>query len=89
MFGHVARSAKERGLFFLFYSYAHISGGAVLAALVAGEASHAFEAMPKEEAVEKVLAVLRGIFTPQGIEVPSPIQVRERASRPNGMLLRV
>jgi hypothetical protein len=37
MFGHVANSAQERGEAFLFYSYAHLSGGALLVALCAGK----------------------------------------------------
>lgn len=36
MFGHVNESTIDRGKYFLFYSYAHISGGALLIALVAG-----------------------------------------------------
>lgn len=36
MFGHVADSEEDRGEAFLFYSYANISGGALLIGLVAG-----------------------------------------------------
>jgi hypothetical protein len=36
MFGHVAGSREERGEAFLFYSYTHISGGALLVGLCAG-----------------------------------------------------
>lgn len=35
----------------------------------------AFEKQRPEEIVERVLRVLRGIFEPQGIEVPQPVQV--------------
>ena len=75
MFGRTAPSAADRGEFFLFYSYAHISGGAVLAALVAGDAALRFERQPPEEAARKVLRVLRGIFEPKGVRVPAPLQV--------------
>ena len=36
MFGRVADAEDERGEAFLFYSYANISGGALLIGLVAG-----------------------------------------------------
>jgi hypothetical protein len=36
MFGHVAGSREERGEAFLFYSYTHISGGALLVGLCSG-----------------------------------------------------
>lgn len=74
MFGHLSDDTKNRGEFFLFYSYANVSGGPVLMALVAGEAAHSFESMPPTDAVTRVLQILRGIFSPQGIEVPEPIQ---------------
>jgi len=47
----------------------------VLAALVAGEAAEAFERQPAAASVERVLAVLRRIYEPQGIQVPAPVQV--------------
>lgn len=43
LFGRVAPSKRERGRFFLYYSTAGISGGAVLVALVSGQASIDFE----------------------------------------------
>ena len=49
--------------------------GPVLAALVAGEAAEAFEQQPAAASVERVLAVLRRIYEPQGIQVPAPVQV--------------
>ncbi len=49
--------------------------GPVLAALVAGEAAEAFERQPAAVAVERVMAVLRRIYEPQGIHVPAPVQV--------------
>ena len=49
--------------------------GPVLAALVAGEAAEAFEQQPAAAAVERVMTVLRGIYEPQGIHVPTPVQV--------------
>lgn len=36
MFGHLAGNGDDRGEAFLFYSYAHISGGALLIALCSG-----------------------------------------------------
>ncbi len=75
MFGRIAPSRKCRGEFFLFYSYATISGGAVLAALVAGDAAVDFEKTTSEESARRVLATLRGIFNPKGIHVPAPLQV--------------
>lgn len=36
MFGHVAEEGADRGEAFLFYSYTHISGGALLIALCSG-----------------------------------------------------
>ncbi|KAL4575236.1 hypothetical protein LXL04_022078 [Taraxacum kok-saghyz] len=74
MFGHLSNSKITRGEFFLFYSYANVAGGPVLMALVAGEAARSFESMPPTDAVTRVLQILRGIFSPQGIEVPEPIQ---------------
>ena len=49
--------------------------GPVLAALVAGEAAEEFERQPAAASVERVLAVLRRIYEPQGIRVPAPVQV--------------
>jgi lysine-specific histone demethylase 1 len=82
MFGRIAPRAADRGEFFLFYSYAHISGGAVLAALVAGDAALRFEKLSPEEAARKVLGVLRGIFAPKGVRVPPPLQARPEAAAP-------
>ncbi|XP_076911357.1 protein FLOWERING LOCUS D-like [Bidens hawaiensis] len=74
MFGHLSDDPSRRGEFFLFYSYATVAGGPVLMALVAGEAALNFERMPPTDAVTRVLQILRGIYEPQGIEVPEPIQ---------------
>lgn len=73
-FGHLSDDPSHRGEFFLFYSYATVAGGPLLIALVAGEAAHTFETMPPTDAVTSVLQILKGIFGPQGIEVPEPIQ---------------
>ncbi|XP_078427563.1 lysine-specific histone demethylase 1 homolog 3-like [Wolffia australiana] len=73
-FGHLAEDPSRRGEFFLFYSYAAVAGGPLLIALVAGEAALGFESMPPTDAVTHVLQILRGIFEPQGIDVPDPIQ---------------
>lgn len=76
MFGHVQPDPASRGAYYLFYAYEAISGGSVLAALVAGQAAEDLEALEDEQAVGQVLGVLRGIFGPQGVEVPDPLQVR-------------
>lgn len=61
-FGHLSYESSNRGEFFLFYSYATVAGGALLIALVAGEAAHKFETMPPTDAVTKVLQILKGRF---------------------------
>ena len=43
MFGRVAPTTSTRGQFFLFYSTAGLSGGAMLVALVSGRAGMDFE----------------------------------------------
>ncbi|KAL6652236.1 hypothetical protein ACP70R_011161 [Stipagrostis hirtigluma subsp. patula] len=73
-FGHLVEDPKRRGEFFLFYSYATVAGGPLLMALVAGEAAHNFETTPPTDAVSSVLQILKGIYEPQGIEVPDPLQ---------------
>lgn len=50
-------------------------GGPLLAALVSGEAAEAIEKIPAHQAVAEAMTVLRGIFEPKGIHVPSPLQV--------------
>ncbi|XP_050209817.1 protein FLOWERING LOCUS D [Mercurialis annua] len=73
-FGHLTEDSSTRGKFFLFYSYAAVSGDPLLIALVAGEAAHKFESMPPTDAVTQVLQILKGIYEPKGITVPEPIQ---------------
>ncbi|KAK9158594.1 hypothetical protein Scep_005168 [Stephania cephalantha] len=73
-FGHLVEDSLRRGEFFLFYSYAPVAGGPLLIALVAGDAAHKFESMPPTDAVTRVLQILKGIYEPQGIHVPEPIQ---------------
>ncbi|KAK9283469.1 hypothetical protein L1049_011714 [Liquidambar formosana] len=73
-FGHLSEDPSRRGEFFLFYSYATVAGGPLLIALVAGEAAHKFETMPPTDAVTRVIQILKGIYEPQGINVPEPIQ---------------
>ncbi|KAH7839765.1 hypothetical protein Vadar_008548 [Vaccinium darrowii] len=73
-FGHLTDDPSRRGEFFLFYSYAAVAGGPLLIALVAGEAAHKFESTPPTDAVTRVLQILKGIYEPQGIDVPEPIQ---------------
>lgn len=62
-FGHLAEDPSHRGEFFLFYSYAPVAGGALLIALVAGEAAHKFESMSPTDAVTQVIQILKGKTT--------------------------
>lgn len=73
-FGHLTEDPSTRGEFFLFYSYSSVAGGPLLVALVAGEAAVNFENMSPLEAVQKVLDILKSIFSPKGIAVPDPLQ---------------
>ena len=54
----------------------------MLAALVSGEAAEAFERQPAAASVERVMAVLRRIYEPQGVQVPAPVQVQSAAMYP-------
>uniref|UniRef100_A0ACD5WVY7 Uncharacterized protein n=1 Tax=Avena sativa TaxID=4498 RepID=A0ACD5WVY7_AVESA len=73
-FGCLNKESSKRGEFFLFYSYHTVSGGAVLIALVAGEAALEFEKVHPVVTLHRVLAILRGIYGPKGVAVPDPIQ---------------
>ncbi|KAK9674438.1 hypothetical protein RND81_12G232500 [Saponaria officinalis] len=73
-FGRLSNHSHERGEFFLFYGYHTVSGGAVLVALVAGEAARDFEQTHPSILLHRVLNVLRGIYNPKGVNVPDPIQ---------------
>ncbi|TQD76686.1 hypothetical protein C1H46_037768 [Malus baccata] len=73
-FGCLNERSHQRGEFFLFYGYHTVSGGPVLIALVAGEAAETFECTEPSILLHRVLSVLRGIYTPKGIDVPNPIQ---------------
>lgn len=72
-FGRCA-TGGERGEAYLFYSFDGINGGHVLIALISGEAALAAEERTPKDNVQRVLNILRGVFQPQGIEVPTPIQ---------------
>ncbi|KAL9265263.1 FLOWERING LOCUS D-like protein [Drosera capensis] len=73
-FGHLCEDRTCHGEFFLFYSYATVAGGPLLIALVAGEAAHKFETLDPADAVKSVIRILEGIYEPNGITVPQPIQ---------------
>ncbi|KAH6823634.1 LSD1-like 1 [Perilla frutescens var. hirtella] len=73
-FGHLTEDPGMRGEFFLFYSYSAVAGGPLLIALVAGEAAVKFEKNSPVESVNRVLEILKGIFSPKGIAVPDPVQ---------------
>ncbi|CAN1775399.1 Lysine-specific histone demethylase 1 homolog 2 [Linum perenne] len=73
-FGCLNDHSTKRGEFFLFYGNHTVSGGAVLIALVAGEAAQMFEREDPSSLLHRVLDKLRGIYNPKGIEVPDPIQ---------------
>jgi lysine-specific histone demethylase 1 len=59
-FGCLNKESSKRGEFFLFYSYHTVSGGAVLIALVAGEAALEFEKVDPVVTLHRVLGILRG-----------------------------
>jgi lysine-specific histone demethylase 1 len=59
-FGCLNKERSKRGEFFLFYSYHTVSGGAVLIALVAGEAALEFEKVDPAVALHRVLGILKG-----------------------------
>ncbi|KAI5661370.1 hypothetical protein M9H77_20693 [Catharanthus roseus] len=73
-FGHLTEDSTTRGEFFLFYSYSSVAGGPLLVALVAGEAAINFEKTSPVDAVQRVLEILKSIFSPKGIAVPDPLQ---------------
>ncbi|KAE8666358.1 Lysine-specific histone demethylase 1-like protein 3 [Hibiscus syriacus] len=73
-FGYLTKDPSRRGEFFLFYSYATVASGPLLLALVAGENAHRFETQPPVDAVAQVLQILKGIYKPQGITSPEPLQ---------------
>jgi hypothetical protein len=75
MFGRLPEACQDRGEYYLFYSYAQLSGAAVLAGLVSGEAALRFEERTTQEATERVMQMLKGLFEPRGISVPAPLQV--------------
>ncbi|XP_078176280.1 lysine-specific histone demethylase 1 homolog 2-like [Carex rostrata] len=73
-FGCVNEESRKRGEFFLFYGYHTVAGGAVLIALVAGEAAGEFEMVDPVDSLNRVLCILRGIYSQKGVTVPDPIQ---------------
>ncbi|PON44601.1 Histone lysine-specific demethylase [Parasponia andersonii] len=73
-FGCLSEQSHKRGEFFLFYGYHTVSGGPVLIALVAGEAAKTFECTDPSVLLDRVLSILRGIYSPKGVNVPNPIQ---------------
>ena len=75
MFGRVAQNPEERGEAYLFYSYAGISGGALLIALFAGNSAIEQEKRSASVAGSRVMGILRGIFEPRGVEVPPPLHI--------------
>lgn len=74
MFGRLVNSPSTRGLYYLFYSYAGISGGAQLTTLVAGEAAEEVEKQRDETVAAEVMKILRQIFPGAGA-VPEPVKV--------------
>ena len=75
MFGRVPIDTPSRGEFYLFYSYNHVSGQPLLAALISGAAAASAEEQSTAEIVARLMTVLRGWFEPQGTFVPEPLQV--------------
>ena len=78
MFGRLPELSHQRGEGYLFYSYSHISGAAVLAGLISGDAAKEFEERSLEQSTQRVMAMIKGIFEPKGITVPAPLQVNVR-----------
>ncbi|CAN1775398.1 Lysine-specific histone demethylase 1 homolog 2 [Linum perenne] len=62
-FGCLNDHSTKRGEFFLFYGNHTVSGGAVLIALVAGEAAQMFEREDPSSLLHRVLDKLRGVYT--------------------------
>ena len=60
-FGCLNRESRRRGEFFLFYCYHTVAGGAVIVALVSGEAAMIFEKEDPVASLHRALAVLRGM----------------------------
>jgi len=60
-FGHLNHQTSQLGELFLFYSYASMSGGPLLMALVAGEVATKFENMRREDALHRFHQILRGM----------------------------
>lgn len=56
-------------------------GGALLAALVAGDSAEDFEREDPKESARKVLRVLRGMYEPKKVNVPAPLQVPDSSHR--------
>lgn len=54
-------------------SYAAVSGGSLLLALVAGEAAKRFEKVPSTDVIADVMGILRSIYEPKGVTVPNPL----------------
>lgn len=52
-----------------------MTAGALLAALVAGDAAEDFERADPKESARQVLEVLRSMFAPKGVNIPAPLQV--------------
>jgi monoamine oxidase len=75
IFGHMNESQEVRGENFMFYSYADISGGAQLTALSSGNAAYEHEKKTPKELAQNMLEILRSIFEPKGVSVPSPYHV--------------
>eukprot|EP00210_Caulerpa_lentillifera_P000166 g161.t1 len=80
VFGFINQNEKQRGRFFLFYSYVGISGGNVLVSLVSGQSAKVFETKREEVIIAEVMQVLANIFTPHGVHgrslhIPTPIKV--------------
>lgn len=62
VFGHVGAHRSNRGEYFLFYSYAGVSGSPLLIALVAGEAAVSFEHTNAVENTARLVTILRGLL---------------------------
>ena len=65
----------ELSIAVLSHTAVMMPGGALLAALVAGDSAEDFEREDPKESARKVLRVLRGMYQPMKVIVPAPLQV--------------
>ena len=83
--GKPLKYADDRGRLFMFFAYAHISGGALLIGIIAGKAAQAVEAEAVHITVRDCMGALRKIFEKRAKTVPEPLQASGTAWRADPM----